>query len=80
MGTILGKVLASIVKSSGFGGTDRVAGIVFGFLRGVLVVAILLALGEVLHMTQDPMIEDSVLVPKFTTVVEWLQEKIPAFV
>ena len=50
-GAIIGKLIQLLVKATGLSGTDRVLGMVFGALRGVLVVTVLVALFR-------PMIED----------------------
>lgn len=72
-GAIIGKLIQLLVKATGLSGTDRVLGMVFGALRGVLVVTVLVALFR-------PMIEDdewwqaSYLAPHFVGLESWTKD------
>lgn len=77
VGTILSKIFSGIIKKTGLSGADRVIGIAFGALRGVLVVALLIAVANLIHLNREPAWEQSVLVPKFAAMVDWLHNSIP---
>jgi membrane protein required for colicin V production len=51
---------------------------VFGFLRGVLLVALLVFLVSFTAFTRDPWWRESVLLPQFQRVASWLEQRVPA--
>lgn len=66
------------VERIGLGGTDRLLGVGFGFIRGVLIVGLLLLLGEVVAFQQTPAWQKSLLVPRFQPFVVWLESLLPS--
>ncbi len=79
VGAIVNYVISQLVQKTGLSGTDRVLGIVFGALRGVLIVAA--ALFFVDTFTALPSSEwwkSSQLVPEFSRVIAPLFEHIQA--
>ncbi len=74
----ISSVVSSLVKKAGLSGFDRLLGIAFGVVRGILIVSAVLALIQILaklHILtfiQDyPWYKDSVFVPELQRIVNW---------
>lgn len=74
VGALINHLLGEFVRMTGLTGTDRVLGMVFGLLRGLVVVVALLALGRLFAL--DQFWQDSLLVPFFEPVISWTGEYI----
>ncbi len=72
VGALINYVISQLVEKTGFSGTDRTLGAVFGILRGVLVVAIIVVLASLTPIPQDPWWKQSAFLPAF-------QEKITVY-
>lgn len=70
-------LLGKLVSSTGLGGTDRLAGLLFGVARGVLIAAVLVVLAGVTALPQDPWWKQSRLIPPFQALALWLRDQIP---
>lgn len=65
-------LISSLVEKTGLSGTDRVLGICFGALRGVLIVsAILFFLDTFTELAQSTDWKQSQLIPKFSYIIQW---------
>lgn len=73
-GAILSFVLSLLVEKTGLSGSDRLLGVIFGFMRGVLVVSVLILVVKLTNIPHDPMWQHSKLVPKFEPIEKWLQQ------
>ncbi len=78
VGAILGYLLGKLVSSSSLGGTDRLAGLLFGVARGALIVAILVILAGVTPLPEDAWWKQSKLIPPFQSLALWLRGQIPS--
>lgn len=74
----VGTAICSLVKKAGLSGFDRLLGIVFGALRGVLVLSAILALMQIafrLHIlsfvSSEPWWQNSVFIPELQRIVNW---------
>lgn len=77
VGGIVNYVIGQLVQKTGLSGTDRVLGLVFGALRGVLIVAaILFFLDSFTPVGNSHWWQASVLVPEFGFIIEWFFEYI----
>jgi len=70
-------LVGKLVSSTGLGGTDRLAGLLFGVARGGLIVAVLVMLAGVTPLPQEPWWKQSKLVPPFQSLALWLRDQIP---
>ena len=75
---LCGNILRALITKAGLSGTDRLLGVVFGVLRGVLVVCAVLALLQILFkfhiltfIADEPWWKDSLFIPELTRIVSW---------
>ncbi|PXY99572.1 CvpA family protein [Gilliamella apicola] len=65
-------VIGQLVQKTGLSGTDRVLGVCFGVLRGILVVAALLFLVDTFtSLSKSPYWTESQLIPHFHFIIRW---------
>lgn len=74
VGALINHLLGEFVRLTGLTGTDRVLGVVFGLLRGLVIVVAVLALGRLFAL--DQFWQQSALVPYFEPVIKWTGEYI----
>ncbi|WP_333608950.1 CvpA family protein [Arsukibacterium sp.] len=72
LGALVNYVVGKLVQSTGLSGTDRVLGLVFGGLRGVLVVsAVLFFMDAFTPAATAQWWQQSSLIPEFGFIIEW---------
>ena len=74
---MVGFVLSRLIQSTGLSGIDRLAGLLFGIARGVLVVTVLVFLARETPFPKDPWWQKSQLIPVFQSLAVWLAKEIP---
>jgi membrane protein required for colicin V production len=72
-GWIVGMLLSYFTRSLGLGVMDRVLGVMFGLLRGMVLVGLIVIGGELLHLNQETWWDRSKLVPYGETIGDWLR-------
>ncbi|WJW74510.1 CvpA family protein [Thiohalobacter sp. IOR34] len=77
LGGLINFLIGQLVEKTGLSGTDRLLGTVFGVVRGVLIVAILVLLAGMTVVPQDPWWRDSQLLPHFEALALWLRDFLP---
>lgn len=82
---LCGSLVRAVIHKVGLSGTDRLLGMAFGILRGILIVCVLLVLLQVgfkLHIlsfvSDAPFYRDSVLIPELMRIVNWFFTYSPA--
>lgn len=75
--SLLGYWLGRLLTVSGIGGVDRSLGMLFGFARGVLVIAVLLLAGILTGFTSQPWWRESLLIELFVPLADVLRGFFP---
>jgi membrane protein required for colicin V production len=71
IGALINHLISAIVKSTGLTGTDRMLGMVFGLVRGVILVVVIIALARLTPVKEDPWWSESVLIRHFEKIEAW---------
>lgn len=66
-----------LVQRTGLTGTDRFLGVVFGFLRGALLVSVLVLLAGLTTLPREPWWNDSFLLFRFQAIAMWIRDFLP---
>lgn len=77
LGGFINYLIAQLVVKTGLSGSDRLLGIVFGFGRGILLVAVILLVSRVSSLPQGELWRHSQLIPVFQPVEIWLSKYLP---
>lgn len=77
IGVIFNYLAGQLVKASGFSGTDRMLGMVFGIGRGIAVVTLLVLLAGFTAVPRDRWWQQSVFVGHFEPMALWVRGKLP---
>lgn len=72
-GWVIGMLLSYFTRSVGLGPLDRVIGVFFGIVRGLVLIGLMVIGGELLHLNQEAWWNRSKLVPYGETVGDWLR-------
>lgn len=78
VGALVRFVVRRVVDGTGLGGTDRLLGMLFGFGRGLLLVALMVFLVGLTPLTHEPMVQQSSLMPQFNGIATWLEQELPS--
>jgi membrane protein required for colicin V production len=78
LGGMLAFLVGKLVDTTGLGGTDRLAGLLFGVARGVLMVSVLVLVAGVTPLPAEPWWKQSKLIPPFQSLALWLRTQIPS--
>jgi membrane protein required for colicin V production len=78
MFTVVNFFAGKLVQRTGLSGADRVIGVLFGFLRGVVLVSALVALAGLTQLPRTATWHDSYLIFKFQAIAVWLTGFLPA--
>ncbi len=80
IGGLAGWLLGKLVDSTGLGGTDRMIGMLFGLLRGLVIVVVIMLVTRFTPFPQDPWWQQSRLIPYFERLaiysVQWLPDNL----
>jgi len=77
IGAIINYIIGQLVDKTGFSGTDRVIGFVFGVARGLLVIALLVLLAGITPFPQDSWWRTSYFIPQIQVYVTRYMSELP---
>jgi len=70
-------LLSQLVKKTGFSGTDRMIGLIFGLARGGVIVSVIVLVVGITKIPQEPWWQESLLLDHFETLAIWLKGNFP---
>jgi len=73
-GAVVNRLIGMAVRKTGLSGTDRVLGMGFGFVRGVLLVCLVVLGAQVLELDREPWWDESRLVPYGLQVADQIRD------
>jgi membrane protein required for colicin V production len=76
-GGMINFLLHKAAVKVGLSGTDRLLGVVFGVVRGVVIVVFLIVLAGLTPIPNESWWQESVLIEHFVEVAGWLQSILP---
>ncbi len=75
VGSMVKHLLGELVKMTGLSGTDRLFGMVFGLLRGgIVVMALLIMLPMLVPVNEDSWWQQSLFIPHFLLIEQWCKD------
>ena len=77
VGGMVNYLMGQLVEKTGLSGTDRMLGLVFGIVRGVAVVAIIVLLAGLTPVPRDPWWGQSQLLLHFQELALWMRGYLP---
>ncbi|NOQ94089.1 MAG: CvpA family protein [Methylophaga sp.] len=77
LGALVNHLISQIVEKTGLTGTDRALGIIFGLVRGVAIVALLVLLAGATPMPDDDWWQNSLLLEHFEKLAIWVRNFLP---
>lgn len=77
LGSMLSFLISQIIDKTGLSGTDRFVGFLFGIVRGMVVISLVVLLAGLTPLPQDPWWSQSLLIEPFQELSVWLRAQIP---
>jgi len=77
IGAMINHLLVEVVRLTGLGGTDRIFGMVFGFVRGLLILVAAVYGLQFTMVPQDAWWQDSTFIPHLESVADWARKTLP---
>jgi len=72
IGAMINHLLGEVIRMTGLTGTDRILGVAFGLLRGVIIVLVILFVLNLVGLQQ--LWQDALLVKYFDPIIQWVGE------
>jgi membrane protein required for colicin V production len=77
VGALINTLISQLVKKTGLSGADRVFGVIFGILRGGLIILVFVVIGGMTPMPEADWWQSSVLLEWFESTAMVIQDYIP---
>jgi len=77
LGALINHLISQLVEKTGLTGTDRALGVMFGIVRGVAIVTLLVLLAGTTPMPKDSWWQNSLLLEHFMKLAEWVKTFLP---
>lgn len=71
---IITRLIVKLIRLSPLSGVDRVIGVFFGLMRGVVLVAVVVLLGNMTPLAADPVWSDSIIIAELQQFTDWFVE------
>ncbi|NDH09582.1 MAG: CvpA family protein [Gammaproteobacteria bacterium] len=78
-GGLLNTVMSFVIVRSGLSSTDRLLGMVFGWGRGVMIIALMMMVAQMSGFSDKNYVKSSKLYPQFQPVVHWMIGFVPSW-
>jgi len=78
LAALVNHLISQLVEKTGLSGTDRSLGVIFGLVRGVAIVSLLVLLAGATPMPNDDWWQNSLLLEHFEQLAVWLRSFLPA--
>jgi len=78
LAALVNHLISQVVEKTGLSGTDRALGVIFGLVRGVAIVSLLVLLAAATPMPNDDWWQNSLLLEHFEQLAIWLRSFLPA--
>ncbi len=78
IGAVINFLIGKIMEKTGAGAADRVLGLLFGMLRGFVIVAVLVIMAGLTTLPQNDWWHASRLIPYAESVAGWMRTVLPA--
>jgi len=78
LGALVNHLISEVVDKTGLTGTDRALGIIFGIVRGVAIVTLLVLLAGATPMPDDAWWQNSLLLEHIERIAVWVTTLLPA--
>ncbi|RKZ78106.1 MAG: CvpA family protein [Gammaproteobacteria bacterium] len=77
LAALVNHLISTLVEKTGLTGTDRSLGVIFGILRGIAIVTLLVLLAGTTPMPADDWWQNSLLIEHFEKLAIWVRELLP---
>lgn len=77
IGAIVSYIFVQFVKKTGLSSADRVFGLLFGFLRGGVIIVVFVVIGQAVSLTTQQWWQDSTMLMRFENVAIVLHDYVP---
>jgi membrane protein required for colicin V production len=77
-GALLSFLMRKLIAGSGLSGSDRMLGMIFGLVRGLVLVTLLVLVLGFTPLARDPWWQHSQLLPTFQRCAAWISARLPA--
>lgn len=77
LGALVNYLIGKVVDKSGLSGTDRLVGMLFGIVRGAVLVSIMVVIAGLTPLSNGSWWEESQLIDYFSDLAVWLRDQLP---